>query len=268
MESSDEPEDSSRVLKTATTTLDIIDALKDLNGATLTEISDHLDISKGAAYNHLITLHENEFVVKKNDIYQLSPRFILLGEHARHEHLLYQFGKNELDELVEQTGEYAQLMTEEHGLAIVVYQSMGDKAIGSDYPVEMRRKPLHLHHTAAGKSILANLPNSRVDKIIEKYNLPKRTSKTITSQESLYNELEEVQERGYAYNKEEEVEGLRAVGAPIMGPDGSVLGALSLSGPKSRMDGDLFDEKIPDLVVNAADVIQVNINMQHNVGQL
>jgi len=43
---------------------------------------------------------------------------------------------------------------------------------------------------------------------------------------------------------------------------------LSLSGPKSRMDGDLFDEKIPDLVVNAADVIQVNINMQHNVGQL
>lgn len=267
------PPDSSdgeqpRTLKTSTTTLQVIDSLKDLNGATITEIADELGISKGSAYNHLVTLHENDFAIKDKNTYRLSTRFILTGEHVRHENILYQFGKEELEELVDETGEYAQLIVEQHGLGLVVYQYRGEKAIGSDYPLQMQRKPLHLHHTAAGKSILAHSPDERVEEIISRYELPERTDSTITDRETLFEELEKIKERGYAYNKEEEVEGLRAVGAPIKAPDGSVLGALSLSGPKSRLRGDRFEEELPEIVTNAADVIQVNINMHHSVDYL
>lgn len=268
MSNTPEESESPRTLKTSTTTFQVIEALKELNGATVTEIADHLDISKAGAYNHLVTLRENDYVVKDEEVYQLSPRFILIGEHVRHEDPLYQFGKDELDDLVEKTGEYAQLVTERHGLGIVIYQVRGEKAIGSNYPLQMLKKPLHLHHTAAGKSILAHLPDERVEEIIDQYRLPERTDKTITSREALFEELEEVREHGYAYNKEEEVEGLRAVGAPIKAPDGGVLGALSLSGPKSRLRGNRFEEDLPELVTNTADVIQVNINMDHNIGEL
>ena len=238
-----------RTLETATRTLDVINELKRMNGATVTEMADALDCSKGGAYNHLVTLYENDFVIKEDKVYKLSPRFILMGEHVRQDNLLYQFGKDELDELIEKTGEYGQLVTEAHGLAIVIY------------PLHMEKKPLYLHHLAAGKSILAHLPKSRVEAVIDKHGLPQRTQNTITDRETLYNELETVRKQGYAYNREEEVDGLRAIGAPINGPDGEILGALSLSGPKSRMQGERFDKEMPQMVKNTADIIEINIQM-------
>ncbi|MGQ3412504.1 IclR family transcriptional regulator [Natrinema sp. LN54] len=253
--------DSPRTLQTVTRTLDVIKALKELNGATVTELASHLDLSKGGAYNHLTTLRQNGFVIKNGDEYDLSPCFILIGEHVRQENLLYRFGKKEIDKLIEETGEYAQLVTEKHGLGIVLYLKRGEKAIGSDYPDQMERKPLGLHHTAAGKSILAHLPDERVEEIVDQHGLRKRTANTITDIDELFEEREAVRERGYAYNIEEEVEGLRAVGADIKGPDGNILGAVSLSGPKSRMQGERFEEELPEMVMNAADVIEVNINM-------
>lgn len=259
-----ESTDGPRTLDTATTTLEVIEALKKLNGATVTEMANELNCSKGCAYNHLITLYENDFIVKNGDIYDLSPRFILMGEHVRQDNILYQFGKDELDKLIEETGEYGQLMTEAHGLAVVIYLSRGEKAIGSDYPNHMEKKVLMLHHLAAGKAILAHLSEERVEEIIDKHGLKERTSNTITDKATLFEELERVREQGYAYNDEEEVEGLRAVGAPILGPDGDVLGALSLSGPESRMHSERFGKEIPKMVKETADIIEINIKMAHN----
>ncbi len=253
--------DSPRTLQTSTTTLDVIDSLKNLNGATVTEMADHLSLSKGGVYNHLATLRENNFAVKNGNEYNLSPRFILIGEHVRQESLLYRFGKKELDKLVETTGEYAQLITERHGLGIVLYLQRGEKSIGSNYPDQMERKTLNLHHLAAGKAILNRLPDARVEEIVDQHGLRKRTGNTITNKTRLFEELAEIDERGYAYNIEEEVDGLRAIGAAIDGPDGNVLGAISLSGPKSRMQGDRFQKELPKRVMNTADVIEVNINM-------
>lgn len=254
-----------RTLKTATTTLKIIGVLKDLNGATLTEVAEELEAPKSSVYNHLMNLYENEFVVKDGARYELSPRFIQIGEHVRQENPLYQFGKEQLDELIDETGEYGQLVTEEHGKAIVVYLARGERAIGTDYPNHMKKKSLYLHHTAAGKAILAHLPEERVAEIIDQHSLFKRTDNTITTEEELYEELERVRERGYATNQEEEVKGLNAIGAPIFGPEGGILGALSLSGPKSRMSGERFTEELPQMVRNVADVIEVDINMSSKI---
>lgn len=254
-------EHTDRSLKTVTTTIDIVEALKEINGGTLTEIANYLELSKSGVYNHLVTLQERGYIVKTDNVYALSPKFILIGEHVRQESLLYQFGKDKLDELIKETGEYGQLVTERHGEGIVVYLTRGEKSIGSDYPQHMKKKPLHLHHTAAGKSILAHLPEERVEEIVEKHDLFARTNNTITTPKALYDELEMVRERGYATNKEEEVIGLRAIGAPIMGPDGEILGALSLSGPKSRMHGERFEDDLPEVVMNTVDIIEVNINM-------
>jgi len=255
-------DDSPRTLTTSTTTLQVVDALKELNGATVTQMAHHLGLSKGGVYNHLATLRENEFVIKNGDEYDLSPQFILIGEHVRQKNLLYKFGKQEIDKLVQETGEYAQLITERHGLGIVLYLQRGQKALASNYPNQMKRKPLHLHHLAAGKAILARLPDARVREIIKQHGLLERTENTITDTESLFEQLAEISERGYAYNIEEEVDGLRAIGAAIDGPDGSVLGAVSLSGPKSRMQGAEFQNELPEKVMNTADVIEVNINME------
>jgi len=259
--------DADRTLETTTTTLNIIEAVKELNGSTVTELANELDITKGCVHNHLSTLHQHNYVIKEDGVYRLSPKFILVGEHVRQENLLYQFGKKELDTLIEETGEYGQLVTETHGVGTVIYLSRGEKAIGEDYPDHMKKKPLYLHHTAAGKSILAHSPEEHVDNVIERYDLFERTENTITERERFYEELAEVRERGYAYNEEEEVVGLKAIGAPIFGPNENVIGALSLSGPRSRMKGERYREDLPSKVVDTAEVIEVNINMHHKTNE-
>jgi DNA-binding IclR family transcriptional regulator len=268
MTSKNERTSEPRTLQTAERTLKVIEMLKESNGMTVTEMADALDCSMGGAYNHLATLRENDFVVQKDNVYKLSPRFVLMGEHVRQDDLMYQFGKDELKELIEETGEYGQLITEEHGLGIVIYLHRGEKAVGSDYPLHMEKKPLYLHHLSAGKAILAHLPEERVEEILDKHGLVQRTSNTITDREELYDELETVRKQGYAYNKEEEVDGLRAIGAPIIGPDDDVLGALSISGPKSRMQGERFEQKLPKMVKDTADVIEINIQMEHSTKDL
>ena len=97
------------------------------------------------------------------------------------------------------------------------------------------------------------------------------TDSTITDRETLYETLEEIQEKGYVVNDGEEVEGLRAVGAPIHDRNGSVLGALSVSAPKTRLSGDQYYEHVPELVMRTANVIEVNLNMverSQNTGPL
>lgn len=248
-----------RQLKTVNTSLRVIEALVELDGAGVTEIADHLDLSKAAVHSHLSTLRENRFVVKRDADYELGLRFVTVGEYVKQHNRLYNAGKGPVDELAEETGEYAHLMAEEHGRGIHLYKAKADRAVAKDYHQLNLERPDYLHYSSIGKAILAYLPDERVRAIYDEYGLPQRTERTITDFQALQAELREVREQGYAVNDEEEIVGLRAVGAPIRKSDGSVLGAISVSGPLSRMKGETFESTIPEQVMQAANIIELNI---------
>ena len=255
------PDGSPRTLKTVERTTRVIKALETLDGAGVTELATHLDMSKSSTYHYLVTLREEDFVVKNGDQYDLGLQLLLSGEYVRNRNLLYRYGKEEIEELAEATGEYANLFTEQHGKGINLYKVRGSDAVGSGYQTDKLQQPDQLHCTATGKAILAFLPEDRVEEILDQHGLPERTATTITNRDELHDELATVRERGYAYNDEEEVKGLRAVGAPVIDRDDTVLGSLSVAGPTSRLKGALFDEELPEQVQRAANVIEVNINM-------
>lgn len=248
-----------RHLKTVNTTVDVIQALVELDGAGVTELADYLDLSKAAVHNHLTTLQANRLAVKNGSSYQLGLRFVTLGEYVKHQSNLYEAGTGPTDNLAKETGEYAHLMTEEHGRGIHIYKSRGLEAVAEEYHHLNLERPDYLHYSSTGKAVLAYLPKERVDFIVEEYGLPKRTEHTITDPEVLRDELADIRDRGYAMNDEEEIVGLRAVGAPIRASDGRVLGAVSVSGPTSRMKGETFRERIPEQVMEAANIIELNI---------
>jgi IclR family acetate operon transcriptional repressor len=89
-----------------------------------------------------------------------------------------------------------------------------------------------LHCAALGKVLLAfgaaELPPGR---------LVQRTKRTITSRSALAAELAAVRERGYAVTIEELEPGLVAVAAPVFSAGSVAVGALSVSGPASRLGG-------------------------------
>jgi IclR family acetate operon transcriptional repressor len=90
-----------------------------------------------------------------------------------------------------------------------------------------------LHCAALGKVLLAfgaaALPPGRLEQ---------RTARTITSRGALQADLSAVRGRGYAVTAEELEPGLVAVAAPVYAGEGTVVAALSVSAPASRLAGD------------------------------
>jgi IclR family transcriptional regulator, acetate operon repressor len=63
-----------------------------------------------------------------------------------------------------------------------------------------------------------------------------------------------IRERGYASAVDELEHGLAAIAAPILGPDGDAVAALSISGPTIRLTRERMLELAPHLITQAAQV--------------
>jgi len=232
----------------------ILDQLKDSDGMGVTEIAEEVSIAKSTVHNHLQTMEEIGYVVQNSDGYHVGLRFLELGVQARERHGLYQAAKPEVDALVEDVGERAQVMVEENNVGIYVYQARSNRSVNTDSHIGAR---VNLHTTSVGKAYLAFLPDEERDAIINRIEFNEMTPNTIVDRDELEQELEKTRERGYALNNEERIMGMRAVGAPILSEEGQVLGSVSVSGPTTRMKGDRFREVVPETVVQTARVIGV-----------
>ena len=241
---------------TVLTAFDLLEHLKELDGASLAELDTEIDLAKSTLHRYLSTLHDRGYLVKEESEYNVALRFLNLAEYARTRKTEYVMAKSKVDEFAEETGERVQFIVEEHGYGIFSYRSLGQQAVKPN-PDIGDRVPLHSY--AAGKAILAHIPKEDVHDILHRRGLRKQTENTLTDREDLFEELESVRDRGYAFNNQENILGLRAIGAPIRGKEGQIIGAISISGPTHRMKGDKLESKFPDLLLGSINELELNI---------
>jgi IclR family acetate operon transcriptional repressor len=249
-------EQAKYAVKSVETAFRILNALKDLDGAGVSELATHLDIPKSTIHNYLSTLVQEEYVVKDGSTYHVGIRFLEYGAYARVQLSIYEIATPEVDELAATTGELANLMVEEHGRGSYLHRARGDKAVQVEAHVGTR---VPLHGTALGKAIMAHLPRERVNEIVERHELPASTPNTITDRETLDDELARIREEGVAFDDEERIAGLRCVAAPILSKNDRVLGAISVAGPSNRIRNDRFTEELPRRVLETVNVIELNV---------
>lgn len=102
--------------------------------------------------------------------------------------------------------------------------------------------------TAIGRAILAHLPWEATERVLE----GSRHLFDLAPDPSEYRErLEEVRERGFAADLQENEPGICCVGAPVFDDTGRVIAALSISAPASRFGADDLEER-GELVAAAA----------------
>lgn len=243
-----------RTIDAVKTSFAILNTLRELDGAGVTELANHLSMAKGTVHSHLATLKEEEFVVQDGDTYAISFRFLDFGEYVKRRIPHLDILKQELDGLAEETGEVVQFLTEEHGRGVYLYKARGEFAVETASYVGQRNS---LHCTALGKAILSQLPEERVQQIIDRHGLPAETDNTITDSEALFEELATIRKQGYSTDDEEILPGLRCVAAPVLKPNEEPLGAVSIAGPTSRMDSERIHEELPMLLTSTANVIEI-----------
>lgn len=111
-----------------------------------------------------------------------------------------------------------------------------------------------LHTTAIGKAVLAELADDEVLAICRRTGLEPRTPQSLTSEEDLLTHLARVRAVGYAVDDEENVPGIRCVGAPVHDHTGQVLGGISIS--TLAMDSDMagLEARAPEVIAAAREV--------------
>jgi len=252
--------DEGRTVRAVEHACEILEATNQKQPTSPSDLAESVDLTPGALHTQLVTLHQKGFIIKRADGYMLGPQLLPLGESVRNSFPVHRAGKEMVDKLADETGECAHLTIEHDGQRIAVYESFGSNAVGTDFYKKKQERPQNLLHcTASGKALLAHTPEGYIREILHLGDLTRLTEQTITDSDTLFEELEAVRERGYATNDEEEIPGIRAVGVPIMDGNGEAAAALSVSGPKSRLTGGFYEGELPDRLIDAANVVEVNL---------
>ncbi len=246
------------VAKTTETSLRVVDALRETDGMTIDDLSEHLGLAPSTVHRHLATLKKHGYVVRDGDVYALGLQFLTIGGQIQRRVTAYPMIKEKVDALADETGERAQFIVEENGQRVYLYTEVGQSAVQTGAHVGKRGA---IHTSAAGKAILAAYDRDRVEAIVDARGLDADRD-AIATREELFEELDRIRDRGYAFNRQETTAGVHAVGAPVTA-GGEVIGALSVSGPANRITGDRFTESLPERILGAVNELELHI--EHSV---
>lgn len=247
---------ASDTVRTAETAFTVLEYLKDADGATVSAVAADLGHAKSTASRHLSTLVEMGYVIREGDEFRVGLRFLDFGQHARTRRAGYELAEAKVEEIAARTGERAQFIVEEHGEAVYLHRSFGEHAVRTDPGIGSR---IPLHATSAGKAVLAHLPEAERREVLDQADLEPVTEHTITDRDRLLEELDTIRERGYSFNRQENLKGLHAVGVAVSDPEGGIVGALSVSGPTNRLEGERFREELPSLLLGTANELELNV---------
>ena len=143
--------------------------------------------------------------------------------------------------LNEQTGENAELHIR-HGEVRIVLETV--RSSHSLRPFAALGAPLPLHLGAAGKVLLAWLPVSERDALID-VSVARFSSGTLFDRQFFIDELQKVKQNGWAISESERAPGVAAIAAPIFDAQEKVVGAIALTAPSIRLSGEQRQRFIP-----------------------
>lgn len=220
-----------RAVERALLILDCFDGENPERG--ITDIAQAVGLHKATAHRIVTTLVNYGFLERAADgqKYRLGLELANLGfkvirrMNLRREALPY------MKQLVEEWDETCDLSVFDEDKVFYVEVLRGNHALTIAAAVGQR---LPAHCTASGKLFLAYLPSAELDPIINQ-SLVSFTENTITSRNTLLEQLESIRNQGYAVDYEEFEVGVCAVAAPIYNRMGKVVAALGCPCPISRM---------------------------------
>ena len=228
-------------------TLDLLEYLaRSSSWVGVSELSNATGQPVGTIHRLLMTLVARNYVMRdgRTRLYTLGPAFRRLAGISLQTPDWTEIGTPLLRELVEISGETANLAVMEGDRAVYVAQVQPRRMVRMFTELGNR---VYLHCTGCGKVLLAYQPDSVIASIIAETGLPGFTDTTITDPGQLKQELEMIRQQGYAIDNGEQEEGVRCLAAPVYDPRGKVIAAVSISGPGSRLDSRRIPTLLPHL---------------------
>jgi IclR family acetate operon transcriptional repressor len=220
-------------LRSVNRALSALELVADAGELGVTELGRRLGVHKATASRLAATLAERGLLERdpQTDRYRLGFGLVRLAGAAMARLDLVSSARATLDDLAERTHETVTIGVLSHDDVVSVDQVTGTRSIVS---VSWVGKRTPLHTTSTGKVFLAFMGDDERERRLAEP-LEAATPRSVTSPETMRTQLAEIRRRGYAQTLEELEVGLNAVAAPVRQGDGTVIAALSVSGPSFRL---------------------------------
>lgn len=252
----DKAKNNAYVIASALRTLEVLDAFaQPPHQMGLAEVVERLGLERNQAYRSLKTLEAAGYLVQNDDArFELGPNAGALARAAMHhqgESLMDVAGPH-LDRLSDETRETVHLFLREGDRVVCVDRRESTQSVRL---MSVLGRSFPLHAGATPKAVLAFLPEQERVEILDRLaSLPQYTDRTILDRNRLEATLAQIRERGWAVSDQDFDASARGVGCPVFGPDGTVLGGISVGGPSFRVDDETL-ARFAELVRAAADAI-------------
>ncbi len=214
----------------------VMEALASHSGLTISDVARMVNLPKSSASYVLQSLVRTGYVLRDADSrYRLSNKVTSLGRSRVAVSELRTIALPVLTRIVERTKLIACLAVLDGGEALFVHKVDAPSIRIDDY-VSPR---MDTHATAAGKALLAYLPEREVEVVVGHSGLRRWTYNTITARDRFAVELQQTRDRGYALDSEEYARGLRCVAAPIFGALGNPEACVGIAGRPEQLSDNL-----------------------------
>ena len=230
-------DDASRGQRQVRSVHHAVDVLHHLSEADrplgVSELARRTSLNKATVFHLLSTLQARHLVSQdpETSCYQLSWGLYALGASMTRTHSVAQAVRGKLETLAQTTGETVLVGILDQGTVLYIDRAESPSGLAMVANIG-RRAPLHA--VATGKVLLAHSPGADVEKLLAS-TLPGFTPSTIIDADELRSQLDAVREKGFARCWQEHEAGISSVSVPIRDYTGSVVAALTIAGPATRL---------------------------------
>ena len=224
----------------------------------VTEVASALSLNKTTVHRLLNAMERFELIEKNPDTdrYRLGLKLHELGTRAVESRTLQGEARRFLLEIAAQSRESISLAVPTAAGVVCLDRVDSARSMISVRTAAGARFPAHC--TAAGKAVLAYLPDEQVNSILAKDGMPRFTTFTITRVSELKENLRRTRQRGYALDSQELERGLTGIAVPVLTSSGTLVAAVGMAGPTPRFQGKELGQKV-ELLKQTADKISASI---------
>ncbi|MCT2343666.1 IclR family transcriptional regulator [Niallia taxi] len=211
------------------------------DGLQIARLSEQVGLSKSTVHRLLATLTNMNYVEKDMDTdkYKLGLQTLFLARNFLNSNTLVHTAKPFLTKLCKEVNETIHLCTQDREEVLYVDKIESTQTIRMFSRVGSRAP---MYCTAVGKVLLSGLDPEALEESLSKMEFVSKTAATISSKEELREEIDKVEQQGYALDNNENEKDLRCIAAPIYNHEGRIIASFSISGPSTRVTMDLINE--------------------------
>lgn len=235
-QNSDNQNDTRYNIRVLDRAISLLSLLSDGKQRTPNEISESIGLSPSTTFRLLATLAHYNYVKRdeQTNQYRLGLACLELARAYQDSNDLRKVALPVLEALRDDVKETVHLAVLDQMEVIYLEKLSGLHAIGLMSSRVGGRSPAYC--TGVGKVLLAYQKPDQVKGYYNQLGLHPFTETTISDVEALMRHLQEVRDRGYAFDLGEHEPDVRCIATPIFDVSGQPIAALSISGPALRLE--------------------------------